>query len=257
MRLSIAPVAFLALFDVQAQTPPAAPLTFEVASIKPSAPDITSMVMRPQPGGLRLEGATLKNLVEYAYDVRGFAISGGPAWINSERFDVDARVGGSPGTPQQIRERLRSLLAERFRLAVHTESKEQNVYYLVVGKNGPKFHEAKPETRSLIRRRGASITGEAAGISMLVINLANAVERPVLDKTNLTGRYDFKLEWSPDAGRQDGSIGGTGSEAPTPPDPSGPSLFAALQEQLGLRLEAQKAPAETLVIDRVDRPSAN
>jgi uncharacterized protein (TIGR03435 family) len=257
MRLSITQVVLLALFYVQAQTPPAGPLTFEVVSIKPSAPEVDGMYMRPQPGGLRLEGATLKNLVEYAYDVRGFAISGGPAWVNSDRFDVDARVGGSLGTPQQIRERIKSLLSERFKLAVHTESKEQNVYYLIVGKNGPKFHEAKPDSRQMIRRRGASITGEAAGIGMLVLNLANALERPVLDKTGLTGRYDFKLEWSLDADRQPGSAAGTGGEAPGPPEPSGPSLFAALREQLGLRLEAQKAPAETLVIDHVDHPSAN
>lgn len=169
MRLSIAPIVLLALFDVQAQTPAAAPLTFEVASIKPSAPDVRDMFMRPQPHGLRTEGATVKNLIGYAYDVRAFAISGGPAWIDSDRFDVEARVGDSLGTPPQIRERLRSLLAERFKLTVHTESKEQNVYYLVVGKNGPKFAEAKPGSRSLIRKVGGTITGEAVGIGMLVM----------------------------------------------------------------------------------------
>lgn len=257
MRLSIAQIILLALFDVQAQTPPTASLSFEVASIKPSAPDVGGIYMRPQPGGLRLEGATLKNLIEYAYDVRGFAISGGPAWGNSDRFDVDARVGGSLGTPQQIRERIRTLLGERFKLAVHTESKEQNVYYLVVSKNGPKFHEAKPETRQMIRRRGTSITGEAAGVGLLALNLANALERPVLDKTGLSGRYDFKLEWSLEAEEQPGTATGTGGEAPRASEPSGPTLFAALQQQLGLRLEAQKAPAEILVIDHVERPSAN
>jgi uncharacterized protein (TIGR03435 family) len=158
--------------------------------------------------------------------------------------------------PQRIGERLRSLPGERFKLAVHTESKEQNVYYLVAGKNGPKFHEAKPESRQTIRRRGASITGEGAGVGMLVLNFANALGRPVLDKTGLTGRYDFKLEWSLDADRQAGSVTGTGGD-PRAPEPGGPSLFAALQEHLRLRLEAQKAPAETLVIDHVDRPSAN
>jgi uncharacterized protein (TIGR03435 family) len=257
MRLSIAQALLLALFGVQAQTPPSAPLAFEVASIKPSAPDVAGMYMRPQPGGLRLEGATLKNLIEYAYGVRGFAISGGPAWVNSDRFDVDARVGGSPSEPQQVRERLKTLLGERFKLAVHTESKEQNVYYLVVGKSGPKFHEAKPDSGQMIRRQGASITGEGVGVGLLVLNLANALEVPVLDKTGLTGRYDFKLEWSLDAGRQSGSVTGMGGGDVRAPEPSGPSLFAALQEQLGLRLEAERAPAETLVIDHVDRPSAN
>ena len=257
MQLSIAQVLLLELLGFQAQTPPSAPLAFEVASIKPSAPDAAGMYMRPQPGGLRLEGATLKNLIEYAYAVRGFAISGGPAWANSDRFDVDARVGGSPSGPQQLGERLKTLLGERFKLAVHTESKEQNVYYLIVGKNGPKLHEAKPDSRQMIRRQGPSITGEGIGLGMLVLNLANALEVPVFDKTGLTGRYDFKLEWSLDVGRQSGSVTGMGGGDARAAEPSGPSLFAALQEQLGLRLDVQKAPAETLVIDHVDCPSAN
>ena len=258
MRLSLAQTVLLALCDIHAQTPAAAPLAFEVASIKPSAPDVRDMMMRPAGlNGLRLDGATLKNLVDYAYDVRPFAISGGPAWINSDRFDVEARVTGPPGTPRQMRERLRSLLAERFQLAVHTESKEQNVYYLLVSKNGPKFHAAQPDARQMIRRRGASITGEGVGMGMLVINLANALERPVLDKTGLTGRYDFKLEWIPDAGRQAGSVTETGNAAPSADEPVGPSLFGALQEQLGLRLEAQRAAVDILVIDHVDHPSAN
>jgi uncharacterized protein (TIGR03435 family) len=92
---------------------------------------------------------------------------------------------------------------------------------------------------------------------MLILNLANALERPVLDKTNLTGRYDFTLEWNLDADRQAGSVTGMSGEDHRAPEPTGPSLLAALQEQLGLRLEAQKAPAETLVIDHVDRPSVN
>ena len=100
----------------------------------------------------------------------------------------------------------------------------------------------------MIRRRGTTITGEAVGLQMLVLNLANAVECPVLDKTGLIGKYDFKLEWTPD------SVSGSG---PTEGQVSGPSLFAALQEQLGLRLEAQRAQAEMLVIDHVARPSEN
>ncbi len=219
--------------------------------------------MQPQPGGnLRLVGATLKNLIAYAYNVREFTISGGPGWINSDRFDINARAeqssasGDSSGGSRQIPERLRSLLAERFQLAIHRESKEQNVYALVLAKSGPKFSEAKPESKPTIRGRRGSIIGQGVGMQMLVINLANSMDRPVLDRTGLTGTYDFKLEWSPDA-QGPSSIAGAGGEAPLLPDPNGPSLFAALQEQLGLRLEPQKAPVEILVIDRAARPSEN
>ncbi len=238
MRFIFAHVLALALWNVHAQTAPAS-LTFEVASVKPSAPDVPGLFLQPQLGGnLRITGATLKNLIAYAYNAREFAISGGPGWANSDRFDIDARAArsspseNSSSNPQQMRERLKSLLAERFQLAIHTESKEQNVYALVVGKNGPKLHAAKAESEPKIRRRGGSIICEGVGMQMLVINLANSLDRPVLDKTGLTGRYDFKLEWSLDALKVSSSIPATGTEAPTAPDPNGPSLFAALQEQL-------------------------
>lgn len=235
------------------------PLTFEVASVKASAPDVPGMFLQPQPGGnLRITGATLKNLIAFAFNAREFAISGGPDWVNSDRFDIDASVGSSPGTPQQIRERLKALLAERFQLTIHNESKEQNVYALVIGKNGPKFHDAKPESGPMIRKRGTTITGDGVGMQVLALNLATSLDRPVLDKTGLTGKYDFKLEWSLDAGTGPRPTAATtGGEVPVASDPTGPSIFAALQEQLGLRLETQRAPAETLVIEHVSRPSAN
>jgi uncharacterized protein (TIGR03435 family) len=257
MRLAVVPVLALTSWSVCGQTA-SAQLTFEVASIKPSAPDTPGTFLQPEPGGnLRMIGNTLKNLIAYAYGVREFTISGVPDWGNSNRFDIDARVGASPGTPQQIPERLRALLAERFQLACHTESKMQDVYALVVAKNGPKLIEAKPGSGPMIRRRGASITGEGVAIPMLVMNLANSLERPVLDKTGLAGKYDFKLEWSLDANKNPAAIAATGANSPAAPDPTGPSLFSACQEQLGLRLEAQKALAETLVIDHVARPSQN
>ena len=258
MRVIFTCVLVLSLWNVQAQTAPV-PLTFEVASVKPSAPDVPGFFFRTQPGGdLRITGATLKNLIAVAYDAREFAISGGPGWVNSDRFDIDARAAhvsaseNSPANAQQMRERIKSLLAERFRLTIHPESKKQNVYALFVGKRGPKLHEAAAGSDPMICKRGTSIIGEGVGMQMLVLNLANSLDRPVLDKTGLTGRYDFKLEWTPEA-----PGAASGAENPTSPQPNGPSLFAALQEQLGLRLEPQKAPAETLVIDHVVRPSEN
>ena len=255
--MRFAPVSMLVWWGLCAQTA-SAPLSFEVASIKPSAPDAPGMFVQPQPGGgLRVTGATVKNLIAIAYNVREFVVSGGPAWIGSDRFDIEARTEHSAAPTNQrqviveIRTRLRSLLAVRFQMAVHNETKEQNVYALVLAKNGPKFHEATPESGSLIRGRQGTITGQGTGMQMLALNLSNQLGRPVLDKTGLTGKYDFKLEWTPDAGLT------PSSQPATVPELGGPSLFAALQEQLGLLLETQKGKVEMLVIDRVEKPSEN
>jgi uncharacterized protein (TIGR03435 family) len=263
MRFIFTYVLVCTLWNLQAQTAPV-PLTFEVASVKPSAPDVPGLFVQPLPGGnLRITGATLKNLIAFAYNAREFAISGGPAWATSDRFDIDARAadssgtGNSPADAQQLRERLKSLLAERFQLSIHPESKEQNVYALFEAKSGAKLQETAPGSNPMIRKRGTSITGQGVGMQMLVLNLANSLDRPVLDKTGLTGKYDFKLVWTTDALSVSSAIAATGAETPVAPDPNGPSLFAALQEQLGLRLEPRKAPVETLVIDHVARPSEN
>jgi len=233
--------------------------SFEVASIKPSAPDVAGLFVQPQPGGgLRVTGATLKHLIAIAYEVREFQILSAPAWAGTERFDIDARAPRSPapvdaaGDPRragiEIHERLRSLLAERFQLSVHREEQEQSVYALVVAKNGPRFSEATPDSGNLIRGGRGLITGRGTTMQMLALNLANQLGRQVLEKTGLRGKYDFKLEWTPDAG---------GVEAAAEPERRGPSLFTALQEQLGLRLESQKSPVPVLVIDGSRRPSEN
>lgn len=254
MRRGVVLIGLLRVCNVLAQSPPA-PLTFEVASIKLSASDVQGVFLQPRPNGdIRITGATLKNLIAFAFNVREFAIAGAPAWASSDRFDIDARVGESPGTPQQIRERLKSLLADRFQLAVHPERKEQSVYALLVAKSGPKLRSAEPDARSMIRKRGESIAGEGVGMQMLALNLANSLDRPVLDQTGLTGKYDFRLEWSPDADRAPAAVT---AGSPSAPDPTGPTLFTALQEQLGLRLEARRVPTEILVIDEVARPSEN
>lgn len=253
------------------------PLTFEVASIKPSSPDLRGLRLQIQPGGgLKIMGATLKSLVTFAYDVRDFQVSGGPGWINSDRFDILARVERSSAAenaaaepPQmsdeqrrsrfeQMRDRLKALLAERFQLAIHRDSKEQTVLALVVGKNGSKLQESKGGAGPMMRMGRGQITGQGIEMQMLANNLSNQVGRPVIDRTGLKGRFDIKLEWTPDPGQDIGPFGAPpGVEPPPPPDPNGPSLFAALQEQLGLRLESQKGPVEILVIDRAERPSEN
>jgi uncharacterized protein (TIGR03435 family) len=225
-------------------------LKFEVASVKPSAPDAPGLFTRYLPGGgLRITGATLQNLISMAYDVRAFQISGGAKWIDNDRFDIDARLTTSDAPHSTLMrqdqsnaaEALRNLLTDRFQLTLHPETREQPVFALVVAKAGPKLQEAT-ESESFIRKTGrGSIKGQAVALRLLVLNLANELGRTVVDKTGLSGKYSFELKWDP-------SIA---------PDPSDPSLFAALQEQLGLRLESQKGVVKVLVIDRAEKPAAN
>jgi uncharacterized protein (TIGR03435 family) len=254
----------------------ASSLTFEVASIKPSAPDArgTSLQFQP-PNGIQVTNAPLRMLITFAYDIRDFQISGGPGWIGADRYDILAkgeRAPGSEGVPadfrkmtdaqrttlqEQMRERVRSLLAERFQLTIHRETREAPVYALVVAKGGPKLHavqEAADGPVGLRMGRG-QLNGMAAAMPMLANVLSNQLGRPVVDKTDLKEKYDFKMEWTPDPGQ--GPQPPAGVEVPPPPDLDGPSIFTALQEQLGLRLESQKGPVAMIVIDRVEKPSGN
>jgi bla regulator protein blaR1 len=253
---------------VFAQTP--AQSMFEVASVKPSAPDVPGMFIRFLPGGgLRATGASLRNLIALAYGVRAFQIQGGPAWVDSDRFDVDARAGipdaAAPPDPatageeqRKTIERLRNLLADRFQLMLHPETREQPLYSLIVAKGGPKLQEST-ESGSGIRVMGrGTLRGNAAGLGMLALNLSNELGRRVIDKTGLAGKYTFELKWAP----IQFSTAPTGSsnppaEYPVAAVPEGATIFTALQEQLGLRLESGKGPVESLVIDRAERPSGN
>jgi len=162
------------------------------------------------------------------------------------------------------------LLADRFQLTLHRETKEQSVYALLVAKNGPKLQESQTKDgqakegtgpRGPMMRMGrGELSGQGVALDMLTRTLSSQLGRTVIDRTGLKGNFDFKLTWTPDPGQSAGPPGGgppPGADAPPPPDPNGPSIFTALQEQLGLRLESQKGPVEMLVIDRVEKPSEN
>lgn len=252
-----------------------AQLTFEVASIKPANPDTPGSSIQFMPGGgLKMANIPLRAMMTFAYDVRDFQVSGGPGWIGTERFDVMARPdSAAPDGPVdfakmnddqrktmrvQIGERLRALLADRFQLVVHREVKEQPIYALVLAKNGSKLQATK-ETgtqQNMMTNRGRS-QGHAISVEMLAQMLSGITGRPVVDKTGLTAKYDFVLEWTPDMG-PDARAQGFGDGLTTPaPAPGGPTIFTALQEQLGLRLDAEKGPVENIVIDRVEKPSEN
>jgi len=240
-----------------------AQLSFEVASIKPSSPDAKGSSIQLVPGGgLNMTGIPLRTMIALANGVREFQVSGGPGWVGTERFDVTARVASAAAKGQedlakmnegqfktvrdQSNERLRALMADRFQLVVHKETKEQPIYALLVSKNGAKLKEVKEAgARQGMNMGRGRAQGFGASVEMLVQDISSAMGRPVIDKTGLNGKYDFILEWTPD-------MAPTGDSAP-----AGPTIFTALQEQLGLRLESQKGPVETIVIDRAEKPSEN
>jgi bla regulator protein blaR1 len=281
VRWTIVASALGAIVTCQLFGQSAAALKFEVASFKPSAPNSGGLMLLPMPlgsGELRVSNITVRDLVMSAYDVRAFQISGGPSWISSERYDVFAKPEGGASSQslptnvanmtddqrkvllEQLRQRTQALLADRFNLAIHKESREEQVYALVAGKDGPKLVETKegtPEAGQMMMGRGL-LNGRGVGLQTIAGVLSAQLDRPVRDQTELHGRYDIKLEWTPDPGLG-GPFGALspGGGGPPPSAPDKPSLFTALQEQLGLRLESRRGPVEIIVIDRVERPSEN
>jgi uncharacterized protein (TIGR03435 family) len=209
---------------------------------------------------------TLKGLIEMAYDVRDFQITGGPGWADSEFFNLTAKGGSSNPSSgplsstqsnAEMRLLLQALLRERFQLKVRKDSKELPEYTLSVGKSGPKMTAGTNHPASSVSGINAAcgqMTGTNTTMKNLAYKLSRILDRPVLDQTKLDGNYDFTLNWTPDTGPCATSIS---DSAPAATSGEGPSLFTALQEQLGLRLDAGKGPVEVLVIDHVEQPSPN
>ena len=201
---------------------------------------------------------TLKLLIAAAYNLNPHVISGGPDWLDFEHYDINALTPGDvrPTRDEQMG-MLRKLLADRFQLSFHREPREFSIYVLEVGKGGPKLKEsAKPdEAPALINVvYPQSIKLPARNVSMgdFASMLQRAVlDRPVVDRTGLTGKYDFDLEWAPDESQFDGGV------APAAADANAAPLFTAIQQQLGLKLIATKGPVDALVVDKAERPSAN
>ncbi|MBZ5601510.1 MAG: TIGR03435 family protein [Acidobacteriia bacterium] len=224
--------------QIRAQSAESRP-AFEVASIKPG--DASRRHGFPMLAGARVvaTNVTAKTLIEIAYDVRKPQVSGGPNWLDSEGFDIEAKSARSLSGPQ-MRLMLQSLLADRFKLTLHRETREQPVYDLVVAKGGPKLKAADPKEAGALRVGKGQVTGMKAPMSWLAQFLSGeALDRLVIDQTGLGGEYDFTLQWTPDASADS------------------PSIFTAVQEQLGLQLRAEKGPVEVLVVDRLEKPSAN
>jgi bla regulator protein blaR1 len=244
---------------VRAQKP-AGRLEFDVASVKPSSPSSTDgTVVSTTPGGrLHVVNATLKDLIETAYDVRNFQIKGGPKWADTAKYDVEAIPGTSSqdAAPLQgwtnVRFEVQALLKDRFQLQLHRDTKTAPIYSLTVAKGGVKSSSLSP-TQSPHRGINAGpgmMLGDAASMDQLAYKLSRLLQRPVVNDTGLEGNYDFKLGWTPD-------VGPPGADSQPMDSSVGGSIFSALQEQLGLGLKATKGPVDVLVIDHADKPSEN
>ena len=233
----------------------APPQSFEVASVKPTAVS-GGMSLNRLPGGkFMAENASLGRLIEFAYNVRDYQISGGPKWQDSDGFDIVAKAESNNPRDEEFRTMVRKLLEERFKLALHRETKELLEYSLVINKGGPKLHLTdKDVTRISGGGKGRTIF-QKASMGTLAWNLSQRLGRTVVDRTGIQGAFDFALEWVPGEGEPRKKVDGV--EVPLPADTSGPSIFSALQEQLGLKLESRKGPVEILVVDRAEKPSGN
>jgi bla regulator protein blaR1 len=241
-----------------AQSQPTARPSFEVVSIKLVGFE-GRVTMSPQPNGLYAEAVTARMLMRNAYRVPESRIEGGPAWITEDRFTVNARAAGPLG-PGQLPFMMQAMLEDRFKLKVHRETREMPVYVLTAEKNGHKMRPAKapnaaPELRGFQGREG-EFNAAAVNLTQLVNLLQQFVGRPIIDKTGDTALYDFTLRWSSDGGQADPFAPGAPAIAP-PADASDPTLFGALQDQLGLRLNSEKGPVEIIVIDSIERPTEN
>jgi uncharacterized protein (TIGR03435 family) len=186
----------------------------------------------------------------------------GPGWLGSDTFDIVGKpaeeIPNNDAGHERLRLLVRSLVTERFKLEIHAETKDLPIYAPVLAKNGPKLVAAGAESIGAnIRGSRGQLTCVKVSASMLAQQLAARLGRNVVDKTGLSGDYDFKLGWQPDTGEVPGKGGERLPDAINSDAPAGPSLFTALQEQLGLKLEAQKGPVEILVVDHAEKPPGN
>ncbi|MGH9240994.1 MAG: TIGR03435 family protein [Vicinamibacterales bacterium] len=220
-------------------------VAFDVASIRPSTRGTSPGLLAAENGTLRVTGYPLRSLVQFGWNLRDFQVVGGPAWASSEGFEVAAK-GDSSATDAQLRLMVQALLTERFQLKVHSEERQLPIYALVIGKDGHKLRPADDAARPNVSGNSGLIVAQKISVLNLARLLSPRLDRPVIDRTGLDGRYDFRLQWALEPGPAAGAA-----------DTSAPSLFTAIQEQLGLKLEVQKGPVQVMVIDSAQRPSEN
>jgi uncharacterized protein (TIGR03435 family) len=248
------------------------PDQFEVVSVKPTESTDRRALVEELPGRLIMRNFTARALVLFAYDVADYQVSGGPSWINSDAYDLQATTQGNATAGQMENSMLRALLQDRFRLSLHRETKQMPVYEMVLANRDGKL---QPSTKDSCVVRSADAppppaaapgtifcgthhltsnelhrTLDGAGISMAALAGYLSywlVHRPIINKTGLDGTFDIHMEWTADPPN------GVGD----PDFSGGPSIFTALREQLGLKLQSGTGPAEVLIIDHIEKPSPN
>jgi len=267
---------------------------FEVASIKRNTSGDGRVMIGMQPGGrFTATNVPLRFLMTSAFRIQEFQIDGAPGWAATDRFDIVAKA--EAGAPEgQMMAMLQSLLVERFKLAAHHETKEMPIYALVLaradGRLGPKLKPSTVDCEAMrgrgpaqagavgagspeagragvvrmpvsgsmpcaVRMGPGTLVGTPMSLDQLARTLSNTVRRFIVNKTGLTGNYDVDLTFTPEQLAQGGGAAGPGGPQGPAIDPNGPSVYTALQEQLGLKLDAQRGPVETLVIDHVELPT--
>lgn len=235
--------------------------SFEVATIKPSKPDDQRKAFIVQGNRFQIINQPLSAILCFSYDVQAKQLIGLPPWADTDKYDIDGKPDGE-GAPsgKQWKRMIQKLVVERYKLTFHKDKKELPVYVLSVAKSGPKLTKSEGDPNGL---PGLFFRGKLGDLGVRNANMADftglmqeaVLDRPVLDQTGLTGRFDFTLLWTPD----DSQFSGMGAKIPPPTDAANapPNLYTAIQEQIGLKLEATKAPADVMVIDHVEKPSDN
>jgi uncharacterized protein (TIGR03435 family) len=235
------------------------PPAFEVVSIKSAAPGQKGMDLHRDPGGgMTATNVDLRTLVILSYHIQPFQLSGGPGWVSSDRWGVAAKAPAGSSRDKKW-SMLQALLADRFQLVVRREIKEMPVFALTAAKSGFKLKESnKPpnEADGSVHSEGGNLAFQKVTMADLAQVLAGTVKNQVLDQTNIAGKFDFTLQRTPDNYRA-APDGGPPSNSKPSVDPNGPTIFTALQEQLGLKLEPSRGPVETVVIERAERPTGN
>jgi uncharacterized protein (TIGR03435 family) len=243
---------------------PAVPadLRFEVASLKPSLPGASPNGIRPAEGGMRYiaNNCPINLMIMVAYRVKRDQIVGGPSWLTTDLYDMEAKAD-KPSSPDELHTMLMNLLVDRMQLKFHREQRDMRRYALTVDKDGPKLtpHEAQNAHDPWIdivpeKFLHLKFTATCAPMEYVAFHLAQLVDRPVVDMTGLKGGYDFTMSYTadlPPGFPEGGKINGED------PDTSGPNIFQAVNQQLGLELKADRGPVQVIVIDHAEKPAAN
>jgi uncharacterized protein (TIGR03435 family) len=227
---------------------------FDVATVKPSPTEFRGIILG-EDGSFRAGGTTLKTLVSSVYDVPEFRIDGGSGWVDTDRWDIEARVSAAQKmTGAAFQLLLRALLEERFHLRATKELKEGDVYFLDLAKSGAKMRPSPDGARPEIRERAGVIASQKLTTELLAATLGRLLHRIVIDRTGLTAAYDVRITWTPEAGEGDPLRSGA---ALPPGGLEQRSIFAALEEDLGVKLTSGRAQVPSVTILSVERPGAN